>query len=94
MSRSLVVTWAIQPDLIPNEVGYIIPKPEEPSIVSEPPLFLYASEIIHPKKDTLQFQAFIQVLEMHDYLPLWMIPMMTLPDTRTLAPTTSTTMAT
>jgi hypothetical protein len=53
LSRILVVTWSLHPDLIPNEVGSVIPEPDEPSVVGQPPLFLHASEIIHAKKDTL-----------------------------------------
>jgi NADH:ubiquinone oxidoreductase subunit B-like Fe-S oxidoreductase len=30
LSRFFVVAWAIHPDLIPNEVGFAIPEPEEP----------------------------------------------------------------
>jgi hypothetical protein len=31
------------------------------------PLFLQELELIHSKQDTLQFRAFIQVLEVHDF---------------------------
>jgi hypothetical protein len=40
-------------DLIPVEVGGILPEPEEPFVEEESPLFLRGSEIIHAKKDTL-----------------------------------------
>jgi hypothetical protein len=39
-------------------------------VVQEPPLFLYTSEIIRFKKDTLKPNAFIQLLEVHDFTPL------------------------
>jgi hypothetical protein len=37
------------------KVGYVIQELEEPFIEREPPMFLSASEIIHSKKDMLQF---------------------------------------
>jgi hypothetical protein len=63
----MAVTWAVHPDLILVEVGCIIPEPEEPFVECEPPLFLSASELIHSKQDTLQFRAFIQIVEIHDF---------------------------
>jgi hypothetical protein len=66
----MAVAWSLHPDLIPAEVGCVIPKPELPFIKREPLLFLSASEIIHSKKDTLQLQAFIQIVEIHDFTPL------------------------
>jgi hypothetical protein len=52
-SHFYVVAWVVHLDLIPVEVGGILPEPEEPFVEGEPPLFLRASEIIHAKKDTL-----------------------------------------
>jgi hypothetical protein len=54
MLRFFVVTWAIHPDLIPNEVGCLILKPTE-RIIGVSPLFLREEELIHSKQDTLQF---------------------------------------
>jgi hypothetical protein len=65
----MVVTWAFDPSLIPQEVGCIVPEPEGPSMVGVRPLFLRASEIIHSRQDTLQFRAFIHILEIHDFTP-------------------------
>jgi hypothetical protein len=63
----MAIAWAVHPDLILVEVGCIIPEPEEPFVECEPPLFLSASELIHSKQDTLQFRAFIQIVEIHDF---------------------------
>jgi hypothetical protein len=52
-SQLYVMAWAVHSDLIPVEVGGVLPEPEEPFIEGEPPLFLQASEIIHSKRDTL-----------------------------------------
>jgi hypothetical protein len=65
--RFFVVACAIHPDLIPNEVGFVIPESEEPFEEGTPPLFLHASELIHSKLDTLQYRAIIHVLEVHDF---------------------------
>jgi hypothetical protein len=51
-------------------VGCVIPEPEVPFIERELPLFLLASEIIHSKKDALQFHAFNLIVKMHDFTPL------------------------
>jgi hypothetical protein len=67
LSRFFVVAWAIHPDLIPNEVGFAIPEPEEPFQEGVPPLFLHALELIHSKLDSLQYRAIIHVLEVHDF---------------------------
>jgi hypothetical protein len=53
LSRFMVITWSLHPDLIPAEVGCIIPEPEQTFVEREPSLFLSASETIHSKKDTL-----------------------------------------
>jgi hypothetical protein len=68
MSHFFMVAWALNLDLIPNEVGCAIPEPEEP-VVGLPLLFVRAEELIHSKQDSLQFRAFIHVLEMHDFSP-------------------------
>jgi hypothetical protein len=65
----MVVVWARHLELIPTEVGCSIPKPVEPFIEAEPPLFLCTSEIIHSKCDLLHFRAFIQIVEVHDFTP-------------------------
>jgi hypothetical protein len=67
LSHFLLVSWANHPDLIPNEVRCIIPEPLEPFVKHYPPLFLRASEVIHSKRDTLQFCVFIHILELHDF---------------------------
>jgi hypothetical protein len=69
MSQFLAAAWSLHPDLIPIEVGCVVPEPEEPSVVGQPPLFLRASEIIHDKQNTLQFRAFVKVIEVHDFTP-------------------------
>jgi hypothetical protein len=69
MSQFLVAAWAIHLDLISSEVGYIIPEPEEPSIVGRLPLFLRASKIVYSKRDTLQFHVLIKIIEIHDFTP-------------------------
>jgi hypothetical protein len=69
MSQFMAATWTLHPDLIPSEVGCVVPEPEEPSEVGQPPLFLGASEIIHDKQNTLQFRASVEVIEIHDYSP-------------------------
>jgi hypothetical protein len=53
MSRFLLVSRAIHPNLIPREVGCIIPEPVETFAKGERPLFLCASEVIQSKCDTL-----------------------------------------
>jgi hypothetical protein len=68
MSSFLVVAWTQHPDLIPTEVGCVVPEPDEPSIIRQRPLFLWAEEIIHSKQDTLHFRVFIELLEVHDFL--------------------------
>jgi hypothetical protein len=67
MSSFLLVTWSMHPKLIPTEVGYAISELVEPFVECAPPLFLRASKIIHSKCDTLQFQVFIRILEIHDF---------------------------
>jgi hypothetical protein len=67
MSRSFVVAWSKHPNLIPMEVGCIVPEPMEPSVVGQLLLFLQEGELIHSKQDMLQLRAFIQVLEVHDF---------------------------
>jgi hypothetical protein len=67
LSWFLVVAWAIHPDLIPMVVGCVIPEPEEPFVQSEPPLFLHDEEVIHYKRNTIQFHVFFKILEMHDF---------------------------
>jgi hypothetical protein len=49
MSRFYVVAWSMHPDLIPVEVGCIVPEPTVPLVVTQPPLFLRESELIHSK---------------------------------------------
>jgi hypothetical protein len=49
------------------EVGYIIPKLHEPFIERQPPFFLWSSKIIHSKRNTLGFQTFIKIIEIHDF---------------------------
>jgi hypothetical protein len=66
-SRYFVVAWAVHPNLIPHEMGYTIPKPKE-QLAGVPPLFIREEELIHSKRDTLKFRAFIHVLEVHDFL--------------------------
>jgi hypothetical protein len=61
-----VVVWATHPNLIPNEVGCTIPELEE-QLVGLPPLFIQADELIYSKQDALHFQAFIHVLEVHEF---------------------------
>jgi hypothetical protein len=55
LSSYMAVAWTMHPDLIPTEVGCVVLEPEGPSVVGQRPLFLCASEIIHFKKDILQF---------------------------------------
>jgi hypothetical protein len=64
LSRFMVVAWAVHPELIPQEIGCIVPEPEPegPSVVGVRSLFLRVSEIIHSCQDMLQFRAFIHVL--------------------------------
>jgi hypothetical protein len=69
MSQFLAVAWVVHPDLIPNEVGCVVPEPQEPFVDRQPPLFLRASEIIHSKRDTLGFHALVKILEVHDFSP-------------------------
>jgi hypothetical protein len=45
--------------------GCHVPEPLFSSTVS--PLFIRAHETVHSKKDTLQFQAFIKIIEIHDF---------------------------
>jgi hypothetical protein len=70
MSHFLAAAWAMYPDLIPNEVGCVVPEPVEPFIEGQLPLFLHASELIHSKCDTLGFRALVKILEIHDFSPL------------------------
>jgi hypothetical protein len=65
MSRFFAVVWATHPDLIPNEVGCIVPKLEE-QLVGLAPLLIQADELIHSKQDVLHFSAFIHILKVHD----------------------------
>jgi hypothetical protein len=51
----------------PNEVGCVILEPVE-QLTRVPPLFIQEEELIHSKQDTLQFSAFIHILEVHDFL--------------------------
>jgi hypothetical protein len=67
LSQFLVATWARHPDLIPNEVGGVVPEPVEPFIDRVLPLFVSSSELVNSTYDTLQFRVFILVLEVHDY---------------------------
>jgi hypothetical protein len=60
LSSYLVVAWTRHPNLIPTEVGCVVPEPDEPSVVG------HAEEIIHSKQDALQCCAFIEV---HDFSP-------------------------
>jgi hypothetical protein len=53
MSRFLAVAWTIHSDLIPREVECVVPELETPFMEGLPPLYLYASELIHSKRDTL-----------------------------------------
>jgi hypothetical protein len=50
MSRFFIVAWATHPDLIPNDVGCIVPELEELLVVL-PPLFIGEEEIIHSNQD-------------------------------------------
>jgi hypothetical protein len=67
MTSFMVVVWVVHPDLIPREVGCIIPEPEESFIEGKPPPVLDALEIIHYKRHTLQFQTPLHILEVHDF---------------------------
>jgi hypothetical protein len=69
MSEFLAVAWSLHLDLIPSEVGCVIPEPKEPSIVGQRPLFLREEEIIHSKQSTLQFRVFVKIVEIHDFSP-------------------------
>jgi hypothetical protein len=62
MSQSLVAAWAIHLDLIPNEVGCVVPELTEPFIVRHLPLFPWASKFIHAKHDMLGFHALVKIL--------------------------------
>jgi hypothetical protein len=66
LSRFFIIVWARHPDLIPNEVGCIVPELEE-QLAGLPLLFIRAEEIIHSKQDMLQFSMFVHVLEVHDF---------------------------
>jgi hypothetical protein len=46
-SHFYVVAWAVHPDLISAEVSGVLPKPKVPFVEGEPPLFPWASKIIH-----------------------------------------------
>jgi hypothetical protein len=67
LSQFLVTTWVRHPDLIPNEIGGIVPELVVPFIECTPPLFVSSSELVHSKCNTLKFLVFIRVLEVHDY---------------------------
>jgi hypothetical protein len=67
LSSYVVVAWTMHPDLIPTEVGCVVLELEGTSEVGQRPLFLCASEIIHSRQDNLQFQVFIELLEVHDF---------------------------
>jgi hypothetical protein len=70
MSSFLMAAWAVHPELISEEVGCVVPEPEEPFTERVPPLFLSSSYIVHsPKRDTLQFRAVLWLLEVHDFSP-------------------------
>jgi hypothetical protein len=69
-SHFYVVAWAVHPDLISAEVSGVLPKPKVPFVEGEPPLFPWASKIIHSKRDTLQYGVLVHVLEVHDFTPL------------------------
>jgi hypothetical protein len=47
-----------------------VPEPKEPFVERAPSLFLSSSEIIHSKRDPLQFHALVKLLEVHDFSPL------------------------
>jgi hypothetical protein len=67
LSKFFVIAWSKHPDLIPVEVGCIVPEPAGPSVVGKRPLFLWGEELIHSMLDTLQFHAFMEVLEVHNF---------------------------
>jgi hypothetical protein len=46
LSSFMVVVWTMHPDLIPTEVGCMVPEPEGPSEVGQRPLFLRVGELI------------------------------------------------
>jgi hypothetical protein len=69
LSQYIVAAWCLHPELIPSEVGCIVLELEEPSEVGRSPFFLRAYEIIHSKRDTLQFRVFIKIIEIHDFSP-------------------------
>jgi hypothetical protein len=69
LSSYLVIVRTRYPDLFPMEVSYSIPELVEPFVEVAPPLFLWASKIIHTKCDLLHFRAFICILEVHDFMP-------------------------
>jgi hypothetical protein len=69
MSEFLAAAWTVHPDLIPVEVGCIIPESQEPFIDRHPPLFLRSSEIVHSKRDTLGFRVFMKIIEIHNFSP-------------------------
>jgi hypothetical protein len=47
LSHFFMVAWAIHPNLIPMEVGCMVPESKGEPIVSLWPLFLRADEIVH-----------------------------------------------
>jgi hypothetical protein len=65
MSQYIVAAWALHLDLIPIEVGCIVLEPEEPSEVGRP--LLRASEIMHSKRDMMQFRVSIKIIKIHDF---------------------------
>jgi hypothetical protein len=46
LSSFMVVAWTMHPDLIPTEMGCVVPEPEGPSEVGQRPLFLRVGELI------------------------------------------------
>jgi hypothetical protein len=61
MSHFYVMAWVVHPDLISEEDVCVLPEPEEPFVEGAPPLFVWASEIIHAKKDTLQYSVSVLI---------------------------------
>jgi hypothetical protein len=69
LSEFLAAAWTVHLDLVPVDVGCIIPEPQEPFVEQQPPLFLRSSKIIHSKCDTHGFRIFIKIIEIHDFSP-------------------------
>jgi hypothetical protein len=89
MSRFLAVVWTIHPDLIPREVGCVIPEAVEPFVVHQPSLFLRASELIHSCYDTLQLRCWRFTTLHHCQTPITAALIRVSPATMAILGTTS-----